>query len=321
MGVNFQKLLVGLQVDRDERYLSEIAAMQEHLPEYKKTVVLYDRGVMDGQAYVGKEEFESLLDQMNLKRSSVMCQYDGVFHLVTAAQGAEQFYTTANNEVRSETPEQAIELDSKTMNCWVGHPHLRVIKNDGVNFDQKMTILMAEIMSLLGEPEPMEIERKFLIHMPDEKELVQKHGAVKTTILQTYLTSKDPNTERRVRMRGEPDDYTYYYTEKRKVSKGTREETERKISVKEYKQLIEEADKSKSPIKKDRYCFVYNGKYFELDIYPFWEYWKDKAIVEIELKDINEQFEFPEFISMISEVTDDNRYSNANLASTFGNIE
>jgi hypothetical protein len=35
-------------------------------------------------------------------------RYDGVFHLVTAAIGAEKFYTLANNTARSETPEQVI---------------------------------------------------------------------------------------------------------------------------------------------------------------------------------------------------------------------
>ncbi len=36
-------------------------------------------------------------------------RYDAVFHLVTAAQGAERFYTLENNEARSETPQQVIE--------------------------------------------------------------------------------------------------------------------------------------------------------------------------------------------------------------------
>ena len=35
-------------------------------------------------------------------------RYDAVFHLVTAAQGAERFYTLENNQARSETPEQVL---------------------------------------------------------------------------------------------------------------------------------------------------------------------------------------------------------------------
>lgn len=55
----------------------------------------------------------------------------------------------------------------------------------------------------------------------------------------------------------------------------------------------------------------YEGKYFELDIYPFWN---DKAILEIELSSIDEQFSIPETIKIIKEVTDDDSYKNSGLA-------
>ena len=46
-------------------------------------------------------------------------------------------------------------------------------------------------------------------------------------------------------------------------------------------------------------------------MYPFW---KDRAILEIELADEDEKIDFPEFIKVIKEVTDDERYKNASLA-------
>ena len=44
-----------------------------------------------------------------------MDNYDMVVHMVTAADGKEEFYTLENNEARSETVEQAKELDKKTI--------------------------------------------------------------------------------------------------------------------------------------------------------------------------------------------------------------
>ena len=38
-------------------------------------------------------------------------RYNAIFHLVTAADGAVQYYTLANNETRTEGPAQAIALD------------------------------------------------------------------------------------------------------------------------------------------------------------------------------------------------------------------
>jgi len=49
--------------------------------------------------------------------------------MVTAADGAENFYTTANNEARYESVKEAVELDKRLINAWVGHPHFTIIKN------------------------------------------------------------------------------------------------------------------------------------------------------------------------------------------------
>ena len=44
--------------------------------------------------------------------------------MVTAADGARAFYTLENNEARTETPEQAVDLDRRTQRCWLGHAHM-----------------------------------------------------------------------------------------------------------------------------------------------------------------------------------------------------
>lgn len=75
------------------------------------------------------------------------------------------------------------------------------------------------------------------------------------------------------------------------------------------------ADTNLHQIRKTRYCLTYNHTYFEIDIYPFW---KDKAILEVELTDENDSFEFPEFLNVMSEVTDLESYKNANLARNLG---
>ena len=72
-----------------------------------------------------------------------------------------------------------------------------------------------------------------------------------------------------------------------------------------------DADTKKHQIRKTRYCLVYKNQYFEIDIYPFWN---DKAIVEIELNNENEQIDFPSKLKIIKEVTDDKKYKNSELA-------
>ena len=65
-----------------------------------------------------------------------------------------------------------------------------------------MKHLISEISSFLGEPEPFEIERKFLIEYPDIEALEKNPNCKKVEIIQTYLNSGNGD-EIRVRQRGE----------------------------------------------------------------------------------------------------------------------
>lgn len=173
-----------------------------------------------------------------------------------------------------------------------------------------MCRLISEISSFLGEPEPFEIERKFLIEYPDLSWLENSPSCRKVEIIQTYLKSENGD-EVRIRQRGENGHYMYYQTTKRKVSDIKRIEVERRLSQTEYLTLLMEADTAKRQIRKTRYCLTYENRYFEIDVYPFWN---DKAIAEIELSDENIQIVFPEQIKVIKEVTEDESYKNASLA-------
>ena len=132
----------------------------------------------------------------------------------------------------------------------------------------------------------------------------------KVEIIQTYLKS-DNGDEVRVRQRGENGNYIYFKTVKKRVDDIKRVEIENRLTKDEYLTLLMEADTSKKQIRKTRYCLSYEGQYFEIDIYPFWN---DKAIVEIELSDENTQIAFPPFLKVIKEVTYDNNYKNSSLA-------
>ena len=274
-----------------------------------KILIVCDRGALDNKAYMKDVEFKRLLKEFNTNETKERDSYDAVFHLVSAAKGKEEVYTLANNVARTETVEQAREIDDKIIAAWTGHPHLRIIDNS-TDFEEKLERLIKEIASFLGEPEPLEIERKFLICYPNIKELENKPNCTKIDITQTYLKTDD-DTERRVRARGIDGDYLYYLTEKRKISGLKRIEVERKLSQDEYLRLLMEADNKLHTIRKTRYCLSENNQYFEIDIYPEWN---NQAIMEIELSSEDEKVNVPDCIEIIKEVTDDDKYKNYQMA-------
>ena len=300
----FQKYLMRLQLEKEKVFCDAALSMS-----CDKALIVCDRGMLDNKSYMTNSCFQSALSELNLNETELRDNYDAVFHLVTAANGAEEFYTTANNTARTETPEEARLIDDKLISAWTGHPHFRVIDNS-TSFDCKIKRLIKEIATFLGEPEPFEIERKYLIEYPDITWLESLKNCQRIEIIQTYLKA-DVNEEVRVRQRGVDGNFIYFKTIKRKVTDLKRVEIEKRLSKDEYLTLLLEADTEKRQIRKTRYCLMYENQYFEIDVYPFWN---DKAILEIELSDENAEISFPSEIKVIKEVTDDESYKNASLA-------
>ncbi len=305
-GTNFDYQKCQMQLQKVKEELIEEAS---RTMKNDKVLIVCDRGALDNKAYMTNAEFKRLLSELGTNETKERDSYDAVFHLVTAAKGKEEVYTLANNAARTETPEQARALDDKLIAAWTGHPHFRIVDNS-TEFEQKLERLLKEIASFLGEPEPLEIERKFLICYPDIKALESLPNCTKVDITQTYLKSNS-DVERRVRARGIDGDYLYYLTEKKPITGIKRVETERRLTQDEYLKLLMEADNKLRTIRKTRYCLSENNQYFEIDIYPEWD---DQAIMEIELNSEDDEIKTPDFIHIIKEVTDDESYKNYQMA-------
>lgn len=157
---------------------------------------------------------------------------------------------------------------------------------------------------------PLEIERKFLIEYPDPDWLAAQPGSRRVEIVQTYLHS-DGGETRRVRSWAEEDRTDYIFTRKHTLTDRTRVERETPVTREEYLALLEEADPSRHPIEKVRWCLPWGSHVLEIDLYPFWT---EQAVLEVELESEEEEFELPERLRVIREVTGDPRYLNSSLA-------
>lgn len=333
-----QRHLVALQSDLRARFLGlardltrcpatcnpdcEAGCHEAHQPAHKQAhapdqcpsavpaVVLYDRAELDNRAYMDEAEFTGVLDAaLGLSAGQVAARYDAVVHMVTAADGAEGAYSTANNEARTETPERAIALDRAVQAAWLGHPHLVVVGNDG-SFDQKLTRTLAAVLNILGEPEPVEIERKWLLaRSPSPQALA---CAVPVDIEQIYLPADEAGAERRVRARTHEGFTTYFHTTKSPTADGQgRVERESVISGETYRLLAGMKEPGTRVIRKRRYCFVHAGQHFELDhlVEPV-EAW----LLEAELVTAGDPVSLPGFLDVAAEVTEDPAWRNGSLA-------
>jgi len=275
-----------------------------------KTVFLCDRGMMDTKAYVTPGMWATILSNLGQTEVQLRDQrYDAVIHLVTAADGAEEFYTLANNTARTETPEQARDLDRKTQAAWVGHPHLRVIDNRS-DFDDKVRDAVAAVCRVVEVPEPQEDERKFLVASLEP--IPVPHVTV--DIEQVYLVNCDGDEER-VRRRGRENSFVYTHTIKRRKGPGSAAEFDRMITPAEHLMAMERRDATCGVIRKTRTCFVWEGRYFELDTYPDWTVrGEPMRVLEIEVNDLGADIPMPPFVKIEREVTGHAHFSNLELA-------
>ena len=158
---------------------------------------------------------------------------------------------------------------------------------------------------------PLEIERKYLIKIPDISVLEQQPLYMKIGMEQAYLINQGETAGMRIRKSTLNGKTSYKKTYKRNVTSVTRIELEDDISETTWLELLKEVDPQSTPIKKVRHCFMYQNQLFELDIYPFWS---DRATLELEMSSEDQAIIFPPFVEIIKEVTEDKRYTNRSLS-------
>lgn len=89
-------------------------------------------------------------------------RYDAVIHLVTAANGAEQYYNLDNAARYESTLEKAIEIDEKLQAAWAGHPYWIKIDNK-YEFDDKVKRVGQALLHLVEQPTSLTFYKKFLL--------------------------------------------------------------------------------------------------------------------------------------------------------------
>lgn len=274
-------------------------------------VIVCDRGAMDISAYMEPAFWDAITAEVGTSTPQLRQRYDAVLHLVSAADGAEQYYTTANNAQRYEQMNEeglriARQLDKKVIHAWTGHPHLRVINNHD-DFETKMRRVVKEISAVLGLPHPIEEERKYIVRLvgqlPDD--------CIESEIVQTYLLAED-GCEVRLRKRGWQGKYVYVHTLKKKSSETEEMVVERQINNSMYEMMLRQADHTRTTITKTRRSFIWKGQYFEVDSY----HGRLEGLVILETKGIakSESVRFPPFLEVVTDITGLEKYYNYNLA-------
>lgn len=279
---------------------NQSARINEALRNGAKVVVL-DRGLLDGAAYIdnGLEQVLSILGQT---LDQVYQEVDLVLHLETVALYHPERFGKAGNEHRIESdPQLAIDLDGRIREVWSRHPHWQLI--DG---SQGIEAVVEQVLEAVSRLILQEVERKWLIPVPP---LVQ--GFISKQEIEQFYAIVADGAE--LRFRRITEDGRYAYFETIKTGGGVhRGENERPISQEIYDRFLPQAQGR--VIRKTRYNFRDGQSVLSLDVFA--EDLAGHATLEREFANLEqaEQYTLPALWKDAVEVTHDRWYKNVSLA-------
>jgi predicted ATPase len=99
--------------------------------------VLCDRGSLDALAYWPHHP-DTFFEQMQTTRERELARYHAVLHLRTPTHALGY---DLSNPIRLETAEQALQLDRRIEDAWLGHPHRHFIDSHDDFLDKLMLAL------------------------------------------------------------------------------------------------------------------------------------------------------------------------------------
>ncbi|RHY87702.1 hypothetical protein DYB35_007923 [Aphanomyces astaci] len=270
--LNFQWQILSTQIALEDAFMS--LAKDTNCP----CVILCDRGAMDGSAYMSPDQWEELkvlhdLDTVTLRDT----RYNAVFHLVTAANGAESYYSLENNSTRSETLQQAIDADNRLCHAWVGHP----------KFFSKMQRLISTAANLTGLPSTVKTAKKYLLtSLPPSWPIHVEEFEVEKVYLSVL-----PTTD------GKPQILVHL---------------KRVLSAREYGYAVRHRkDHTRLVIKQRRICFLWNNQSFNIHWYKEPASIANQGIVHVQASDSETPVSIPDFLDISEELSKSHPYYSA----------
>lgn len=294
----FQELVIKKQLNKEELY--DIAAT--HLGE-NRTIILYDRGTLDGYAYVPTEDMDSIVKKFGQTRRDLLMRYDAILFL----EGAEKFFTKENNKARYEKDaKEAASLREKLLQSYLGHDNLRIIQPREEMKDKQEEVINI-IANMLGNPTRLREQHKYLVDNVDIDSLSTL--ASKVEITQDYLNAPT-GMEYRIRKMQQGSDITYHFCIQKKCDLGKREIIkEKNLSKEEYERMLALKNEEMETVQKVRYSFVYANQYYKLDVFN-----DGLMMLEVNLTKENPVVTLPNFISTLDDVTNNPDYTNIRIA-------
>lgn len=254
-----------------------------------KRILLVEQGVMGGVAHTSAEAMFEIWRDFGCSRVELRdSRYAGVILLGGPA-------------------------DRLLAPAWTGCPHLAYVAA-GLPFREKAAHALRWARHFVSG---MEIERAWRTIEPVAPERLPV-GARRISITQSYIRDPSAPKRERIRMRGENGEFVHFRSLKQRTGACSRSETEPVISAYEFAHLHHQYGCPLPAVRKDRWCFLENGMYWEFDIFLDIKLQK----LELEMAQEDTDFSLPSCLAgNLEEVTGDPYYSNSAISERIARLQ
>ena len=300
--IEYQLALLRVQLALEDNFLRIAVACGS------PSLILCDRGTMDGRAYVSDEQFAEIMRRGGYTISQLRdARYDAIIHLVSAAIGAETFYNH-DNPVRFESVDEAKKNDEHLRRMYIGHPCLKVFDNS-TNFEQKLDRCYNYLCEVIGHRAVRSQTHRYLLtETPKADDIHVPFVPVHITI-----TILGRSTEDHVIMvMKRQQDQTKLFFHQTITKTGTENlKVIRKITAKEYAGLLQQRDPTRVDIVKSNFSFMYGEYYHELGVFETPSSRKGEAVLYVDCDRVEL---LAPFLKIERDVTSDASYSSFRIA-------
>lgn len=281
--IDFQDIIYSLQKCKEE-----MAQQALDINKGEKTcIMLFDRALIDNKAYLpSQSDFDYLLLKYNDNEISLLDSYDYVINLFSLASCNKEKYNLTSNTARFESLEEAIVLDQKTIEAWIGHKNIKVF-NSNISLEEEIDRVIDYVDDILDGTVTKNIQTYYVDTCHSDLSVYNDDNSKKIDIKEIYLKNDEaPYLDFVITESTYKNKKSYQFSIRREREESVEDLYHKQITLKRRAELLATFG-IKGVVERTELTFVENKQPYKINFY------KDFTTLELEENLQNERLEIP----------------------------
>lgn len=304
----FQSELFSRQKKEEEKLL-ETAESAIGETDDQRAVIICDRGLQDGRAYVSHAEFNRIVAAAGISKEELRDRYAGVVLLETMEK---QPISEVINTARLEEKDRLLVLASATKTAWSDVPTLTIHAHDDMDIKlREAENAVRSILEMKALPNPP-CPRRILVRRPKLEDFLDRSSASLDQVTATFTQSMNSSRQMLIERKTPTEmQLASVRINESQTGENRKHELEIPINGQALSSYLEFADGLLPSVTKQTARFHHAGQSLSLSFYDFLPY---VAILEGEPEASAEKLELPPYLTEIRDVTDSDKFTDLTFA-------